>query len=347
MRLRRTVSLLVASALVATVGQSAPPASAQGVGFTDGAWEGSLYYSAKVIFDDDVAAFYRGSGSFNLSVQGGGADGMFNVKFITVVKPTDLPDSLAFASTKGQVSGNALVPELVVGDVQTTSESSGVKAEFTFSAAELGSPRIKLVPTDGSCGSLVGFWNQGFASGLADQGDSIVGPKGSWSAHRAGPDSEPQDELLLVQLQNDTDNLVDDLRAGEALDSDVLHSVLSRAEAMAVGGFRRSNCDSGEDDTRFRSRAYAMIQQLLTEAQGAGLNSLTVISLINAGYRSGVFADDPDLQTFYEEAFDQVVDAAIESGNRFELLQVHSAATQLGKTELADQIAEILELVDS
>jgi hypothetical protein len=316
----------------------------------EGAWRGSLSYNALVVYDDDIPASYHGSGTLNMTVVGGSMEGSFIFNQVTVVRPPDLEPAVANAHVFGDVTGGSLAPELVFDQIRVTSTSAGITAELTFTAAELGNPRISVVPTAGSCGSVQGFWNQGFASGLASQGEFIAGREGTWIVHRLG-ENEPsleRYEATMADIEADANTLIEDLRAGGPWSASIVSDVLSRAEELAVGGFRRSNCDNGDDDTVFRNRAYAVVAQMLNEAAlSDGVFANGILELLVAGYRSGVFASDPELRDFYDGQFDQIAQQAIESGNQTELLTVYSAAIQLGKNELAAAIAELLAVVDS
>ncbi len=350
MRGKQIAALAIAGAAVAGAVGAPTAAFSQGVGMGEGAWRGSLSYNALVVYDDEIPASYYGRGTLNINVNGGSVEGSFFFNQLTVVRPPDLEPAVAKANIYGEVTGGALAPELVYDEIRVTSTSAGIKAELTFTAAELGNPSISLVPTAGSCGSVQGFWNHEFAAGLGAQGEFIAGRQGTWAAHRLGEHETPlaQYEAAMADIESSANTLIEQLRAGGPWSADIVSDVLSRAEELAVGGFRRSNCDTGEDDTMFRNRAYAVVAQMLNEAALSDtVFADGILELMVAGYRSGVFASDPELRDFYDGQFDQIVQQALDSGSQTELLAVYSAAVQLGKIELAAAVAELLEVVDS
>jgi len=55
----------------------------------------------------------------------------------------------------------------------------------------------------------------------------------------------------------------------------------------------------------------------------------------------------PRTREFYEATFDRIVETAIESGSQAELLALYRAAVQLGKADVAADLAELLEVVRS
>ncbi len=351
MRGKQVAALAVAAAVMA--GAAGPTAAlSQGVGMGEGSWRGSLSYNALVVYDDDIPASYYGRGTMNLTVVGGTIEGSFIFNQRTVVRVSDSATALANASVFGNVTGGALAPELVYDqiEVKSTDAASGVTAELTFTAAELGNPRILVVPTAGSCGSVQGFWNQGFASGLASQGEFIAGRQGTWVLHRLGEGerSTADYEMAMEEIEAGANTLIEELRAGGPWSADIVSDVLSRAENLASGGFRRANCDRGEDDTAFRHRAYAVVAQMLNEAAlSDGVFADGILELMIAGYRSGVFASDAELRDFYEGQFDLIAEQVLDSGRQAELLKLYATALQLGRNELAATVAELLEVVDS
>ncbi len=352
MRGKQIAALAVSGAVMAGAVGAPTAAFSQGVGMGEGSWRGSLSYNALVVYDDDIPASYYGQGTMYLTVVGGSMEGSFIFNQRTVVEVPDSGTALANANVFGNVTGGALAPELVFDQIHVTSTdaASGVTAELTFTAAELGNPRILVVPTAGSCGSVQGFWNQGFASGLAAQGEFIAGRQGTWIAHRLGG-GEPTPEryeAAMAEIEASANTLIEDLRAGGPWSADIVSDVLGRAENLASGGFRRANCDSGEDDTAFRNRAFAVVAQMLNEAAlSDGVFADGILELMIAGYRSGVFASDAELRDFYEGQFDLIAEQVLDSGSQAELLTLYIAALQLGRTELAATVAELLEVVDS
>ncbi len=297
---RITAMAVIGAIVVAGVGGATPVAS-QGVGLGEGAWRGSLSYNALVVFDDDIPASYYGRGTFLATVSGGSVEGSFIFNQLTVVRPPDLAPAVASADVFGNMTGGALAPELVYDEILVTSTSLGITAELTFTAAELGSPSITMVPTAGGCGSVSGVWNQEFASGLGAQGEFIAGRQGTWVAHRNGGSDAPDAdyEAAMADIEASAATLIEDLRDGGPWSADIVGDILGRAEQLAANGFVRSNCDSGEDDTAFRNRAYAVVAQMLSEAAlSDGVLADGILELMVAGYRSGVFASDPELANF-------------------------------------------------
>ncbi|MFT7607765.1 MAG: hypothetical protein ACI9MX_000821 [Candidatus Aldehydirespiratoraceae bacterium] len=347
-RIRRTTLGSLAALLSVSVfsaGATAQEADA-GVGFGDnGQWRGSLSYNALVVYDDEVGAQYYGRGTFQTSVSAASVEGSFVFDQATITRPTDLPEAFATAQVSGLLTGAALQPELVYDEIFVTSTSSGVTAEFTFTAAELGNPRISLVPTTGSCGSISGFWNQEFAAGLNAQGEFIAGRQGTWVAHRVGVEvsSGVEYETVIASIEADAAVLIEALREGGPWSADIVGDVLARAEQLAVNGLRRANCDPETDDTAFRSRAFATVAQLLEEAAlSDGVFADGILELMIAGYRSGVFAADPELRAFYDGTFELIVDNAMADGSETELVTLFTAAVQLARTDLAQQISDLL-----
>lgn len=346
---------LLAFCLVPAVAASPTPSSAlqysalQSVGLVDGAWIGRLSYNALVVYDDEIAASYYGSGSLHVTAAGGGVEGVFVFQQATIVTPPESPSALAIADVTGTIGGGPSAMELVYEEIDVTSTSSGVTAELTFTAAELGNPTITVVATSGSCGSVSGFWNSEFAQGLGNQGEFIAGREGTWVAHRTSGEGPPgiEYEATLSEVEADAAVLIEQLRDGGPWSADIVGDVLSRAEQLAVNGLRRSNCDSNLDDTAFRNRAFATVAQLLEEAAlSEGVFADAILELMIAGYRSGVFAVDTELRDFYQATFEELVTQTISEGSEQELVTLYAAATQLGEEDLAAQIAELLGLVE-
>lgn len=350
MRGKQLSALAVTGALLASAVGAPTAASSQAVGMGEGSWRGSLSYNALVVYDDEIPASYYGRGTLHMTVGGASVDGQFFFNQLTVVRPPDVESAVANAKVSGNVTGGALAPELVYDSIRVRSTSAGITADLTFTAAELGNPSITVVPTTGGCGSVSGYWNQEFAAGLGAQGEFIAGSQGTWVAHRLGGSESPFSEYqaVMADIEAGAADLIDRLRAGGPWSVDTLSDILGQAENLAVNGFRRANCDSGEDDTVFRNRAYAVVAQMLNEAAlSDGVFADAILELMVAGYRSGVFASDPELQDFYESQFEQIVSQTIESGSETELLAVYTAALQLGRNDLAASVAELLAVVGS
>lgn len=350
-RKRRVVLTVLIALCLLPVALASPTQSSamQQVGLVDGEWWGRLSYNALVVYDDDIPAHYYGRGSIHVEASGSSVGGSFIFNQLTVVRPPELPEAIANTHVFGTISGGTSVMEMAYESVRVTSTSAGVTADLTFTAAELGNPTISIVTTSGSCGSVSGFWNHEFAQGLIAQDEFIVGRQGTWSAHRSGGEglALADYEAVMQPLEADVASVIEQIRADGPISVDLISDVLGRAEHLANNGLRRANCDSGADDTVFRNRAFAAITQLLQEvALSDGVFANAYLELMVAGHRSGVFALDEELGTYYDAAFEEIVDVTLREGSAEELLSLYSAARQLGKDELAAQIAEILEVVE-
>jgi hypothetical protein len=233
-----------------------------------------------------------------------------------------------------------------------SSEASGIVIELSFTAAELGNPRGKMIPTGGDCSRLYGTWNQEFALGMEAQGGSVDQLTGTWNAFRdsslggTDPADLADDMAFFSDLGQD---ILDEVRRGDINASD-LRDFLAVAEGAIVSGINRSNCDEGVDsgsEAAFRSLAAATVDQILEEAalRIDSIDDRTFLSLMLSGYRTGTFDEATALRDFYEADFERRVDTALAGGDPDTLRTFLVFATQLGKDELAADLLDLLGVV--
>ncbi len=256
----------------------------------------------------------------------------------------------ATAVAQGDLSGPATEADMVLDFMDVSSEASGIVIDLTFTAAELGSPRGKMVSTGGSCSRVDGTWNQEFSIGMEAQGGSVDQLTGTWVALRdtsIGGNDPAALAAEMASLNALGQSVLDNLRDGVLNTSD-LRDYLAVAEGAIVSGTTRSNCEEGIDsgsEARFRSFAAATVDQILIEAalDIDSFDDRDFLSLLNYGFRIGTFPTASELTDFYEADYDRRLAAAIASGDPDTLRLFLASAAQLGKDDVAADILALLE----
>ncbi len=341
--------LILATALLMTVGS--PPVSSQTPtpGPPAGEWIGWLQYDSTATFatdEGDVPVLYTATGNVDFVTATGFISGDYYLNVTAIL--IDL-GSTATALAVGDLTGPATEADMVLDNMVVTSESGGIVIELPFTAAELGNPVGKLVSTGGSCSQVDGTWNQEFAIGMEARGGSVNRLTGTWVALRDtsiggnDPDSLAAEMAALNAVGQ---SVLDNLRDGVLNMSD-LRDYLAVAEGAITSGTIRSNCDEGIDsgsEADFRSFAAATVDQILIEAalDIESYGDRDFLRLLNTGYRIGTFPTANELTDFYEAEYDRRLAAAIASGDPGTLQLFLASATQLGKHDIADEILALL-----
>ena len=347
-RIFRSLALVVVSS-VALVGLSSPPASSQPIGPPSGSWHGYYHYDTGAVFvtdDVDVPVGYTVEGRFDFVTANGFLTGNYTLGVDAEL--TELGVN-AHGDASGDLTGPATEPDMVLLGTDVSSAASGIVIELSFSAAELGNPRGKMIPTGGDCSNLYGTWNQEFALGMEAQGGTVDQLTGSWHAFREASFGENDPDALLAEMEGFSDlgqDILDEVRGGDINASD-LRDYLAVAEGAIVSGTTRSNCDEGIDsgsEAAFRSLAAATVDQILEEAalRIDSIDDRTFLSLMLSGYRTGSFDEATELRDFYEADFERRVDAALAGADPDTLRTFLVFATQLGKNELAADLLGLL-----
>lgn len=350
-RILRSASLALVGTLV-LVGLGLPPASSQPAGPTAGNWNGYYHYDTGASFateEGDVPVGYTATGTFDFVTANGFLDGSYQLS--VDVELLEL-GTTAHSNASGDLGGPAAEPDMILSGIDVSSEASGIVIDLSFTAAELGNPRGKMIPTGGDCSNLYGTWNQEFATGMEAQGGSVDTLTGTWHAFRDTSlgDNDPEDLAdEMAGLSDLGQDILDEVRRGEIVPSD-LRDYLAVAEGAIVSGISRSNCDEGVDsgtEAAFRSLAAATVDQILEEAalRVDTIDDWTFLSLMLSGYRTGSFGTATELRDFYEADFARRTDAATASGDPETLETFLVFATQLGKDELAADLLGLLGVI--
>ncbi len=343
------VVLLLATALLITVGS--PPVSSQTPppGPPAGNWLGFFHYDSTAIFvtdDGDVPVLYTATGGFEFVTANGFLSGDYRLD--VTAELIDL-GTTATASAVGDLTGPATEADMVFNNMVVASEVAGIVIELPFTAAELGNPLGKMVSTGGSCSRVDGTWNQEFAIGMEARGGSVDQLTGTWVALRDTSLGDSDPASLAAEMASLTalgQSVLDNLRDGVLNTSD-LRDYLAVAEGAIVSGTTRSNCDEGIDsavEARFRSFAAANVDQILIEAalDIDSFDDRDFLWLLNSGYRIGTFPTASELTEFYESDYDRRLAAAVASGDPAALRLFLASATQLGKDDVAVDILALL-----
>ena len=347
-RTLRSLALVVASSLV-LVGLGSPPASSQPVGPSAGEWTGYYIYEANATFDTDegdVPVRYSAEGTFDFVTANGFLSGGYEL--LVEAELTEL-GTTANAVASGDLSGPATEPDMVLSGTNVASAASGIVIELSFTAAELGNPQGKMIFTDGDCTFVYGTWAQEFTLGMEAQGGSVDELSGSWSAFKTSSlgDNDPDSLADEMNALSETGlDVLDDVRRGDYNASD-LRDYLAVAEGAIVSGINRSNCDEGVDsgtEAAFRSLAAATVDDILGEAalRIDSFDDWTFLSLLVSGYRTGIFDESSEVRDFYEADFERRVSDAMAGGDPDTVRQFLTAASQLGRDDLATDLLALL-----
>jgi hypothetical protein len=340
--------MVVVSSLV-LVGLASPPVGSQQVGPPAGNWHGYFHYFGNAAFDTDegdVPVVYTATGTFDFVTANGFLNGDYEL--LVEAELTEL-GTTANAIASGDLSGPATEPDMILEGTSVSSGVGGIVMELSFTAAELGNPQGKMIPTGGDCSNLYGIWNQEFSLGMEAQGGTVDQLDGTWHAFRDSSMSDGDPGALEAEMTSFSalgQTILNDVRSGTVNTAD-LRDYLAVAEGAIVSGTRRSNCEEGIDsgsEARFRSLAAATVDDILGEA-ALGIDSiddLTFLSLMLSGYRTGSFDEGTDLRDFYEADFERRVDTAMSGGDPDTLRIFLVSATQLGRNDLATDLVDLL-----